>query len=103
VLSSQPDHEVLPPLESVSVVIDYKRVARAREKQVEATKKTAAAAGTSESALGRLSSQKQNHCVAELEGLQLRYQPSWLMTLIGGSRAMDSYCQVSSTQPIYFP
>ncbi|GAX86552.1 hypothetical protein CEUSTIGMA_g13959.t1 [Chlamydomonas eustigma] len=89
-LSSHPDHEALPPLEYVSVVIDYKRVARAREKQVEATRKTAVAAGTSVTA----PDQRQNHCVAELEGLQLRYQPSWLMTMMGGPRSMDSYCQV---------
>ena len=49
----------------------------------------------SASAVSRPTDRRQNHSVAELEGLQLRYQPTWLLTMIGGAEAMDSYCQVN--------
>ena len=98
---SLPEDAPIPALEALSVVIDYGRAARARDKQVEATKKTslAAAGGMGSASLpaaavSHPTDRRQNHSVAELEGLQLRYQPTWLLTMIGGAEAMDSYCQV---------
>ena len=96
--ASLPEDAPLPPLEALSVVIDYGRAGRARDRQVEATKKSSAALSASTSsggeAMGSVIEGRQNHSVAELEGLQLRYQPSWLLTMIGGGQAIESYCQV---------
>lgn len=36
------------------------------------------------------------HSVLELEGLQFRYQPSWLMSMIGGSDSISSYNNVGA-------
>ena len=113
VSGSLPEDAPIPALEALSIVIDYGRAARARDKQVEATKKTSLAGAPARPAVGlgassevsaalstsstvsRPTDRRQNHSVAELEGLQLRYQPTWLLTMIGGGEAMDSYCQVN--------
>lgn len=86
----------LPPLDCMSVTIDRKRAARARDRQVEAARKTTASFSTapqpqSSDGGAHPSERKQNHCLAELDGLQLRCQPTFLMSMIGGAHAMDSY------------
>ena len=96
-------------------MIDYGRAARARDRQVEATKRTTASSNAAAAPLARSgggaggsrpTERNQNHSVAELEGLQLRYQPTWLLTMIGGNQAMESYCQASDApirlKPAFF-
>ncbi|KAJ9526435.1 hypothetical protein QJQ45_009919 [Haematococcus lacustris] len=69
----------LPPATSLSVALDRERMQAVRAKAVEAVE-----AGGGSRPRGLVS-------VAELEGLAVVYQPSWLVSMIGGREAVSSY------------
>ncbi|KAL6762699.1 hypothetical protein V8C86DRAFT_2513673 [Haematococcus lacustris] len=69
----------LPPATSLSVALDRERMQAVRAKAVEAVE-----AGGGSRPRGLVS-------VAELEGLAVLYQPSWLVSMIGGREAVSSY------------
>lgn len=72
---------------------------------VQATTAAAAAASGRTDAGASLSSsgvratdamlRKQSHCLAELEGLQLCYQPTWLLSMVGGDASLESYAHAT--------
>lgn len=89
VIAEAGQDEALPSVEAISIMLDKERVVEMRSKAA-AAKANEPGSGSSQTHLAR-SAHCALHSVLELEGLQFRYEPSWLMSMIGGSDSISSY------------
>ncbi|KAF5842046.1 Spc98 family-domain-containing protein [Dunaliella salina] len=89
VIAEAGQDEDLPSVEAMSIMLDKERVVEMRSKAA-AAKANDPGSGSSQTHLAR-SAHCALHSVLELEGLQFRYEPSWLMSMIGGSDSISSY------------